>query len=49
MAAPRGKKRVAEPEATAASSSKKIRSQEENVLEKVLFLCTDRNSLTAGE
>ena len=48
MAAPRGKKRVAELEAAIPSSKKKKTSQDENVLEKVLSLCTDKNSLTAG-
>ena len=52
MAATRGKKRVAELEAATSaatpSSKKKKTSQDENVLEKVLSLCTDKNTLTAG-
>ena len=39
---------MAELEATAAPSKKKKISQEENELEKVLSLCSDKNSLIAG-
>ena len=48
MTATRGKKRVAELESTIPASKRKISLKMKNVLEKVLSLCADKNSLTAG-